>query len=163
MVSCKSGFGGFAVISKIVGSGQWKISWSAKSQWKWIWNHPGVGYPTDVLVSCMLLYHNHSHVNRRQYLFMAFNCSRQKETSPFSEIGARKVPWNSMELLVSAKLVHIKFHGIPWNSMELLVSAKLAHPKFYGIPWNFSCQRNGRTSSSMEFHGTSRVSEIGAL
>ena len=46
--------------------------------------------------------------------------------------------------------------------MELLVSAKLAHSKFHGIPWNFSCQRNWRTSSSMEFHGTARVIEIGA-
>ena len=36
--------------------------------------------------------------------------------------------------------------------MEPLVSAKLAHSKFHGIPWN-----------SMEFHGTSRVIEIGAL
>ena len=35
--------------------------------------------------------------------------------------------------------------------------------EFHRIPWNFSCQRNWRTSSSMEFHGTARVSEIGAL
>ena len=68
-----------------------------------------------------------------------------------------------MELLVSVKLAHSKFHGIPWNSMELLVSAKLAHSKFHGIPWNCSCQRNWRTASSMEFHGTARVSEIGAF
>ena len=47
--------------------------------------------------------------------------------------------------------------------MELLVSAKLAHLKFHGIPWNYSCQRNWRISSSMEFQGTARVSEIGAL
>ena len=97
------------------------------------------------------------------------------------EIGALLVPWNSMELLVSAKLAHSKFHGIPWNSMELLVSAKLAHskfhgipwkcsshrnlahPKFHGIPWNCSYHRNWRTTGSMEFHGTSRVGEIGAL
>ena len=104
------------------------------------------------------------------------------------------ISWNSMELLVSAKLAHSKFHGIPWNcsnhrnwrtqssmefhgtalvieigallvpwnSMELPVSAKLAHSKFHGIPWNFSCQRNWRTPSSMEFHGTARVIEIGA-
>ena len=94
-----------------------------------------------------------------------------------------------MELLVSAKLAHPKFHGIPWycschrnsmefhgtarvseigapkvpwNSMELLMSAKLANFKFHGIPWNCSSQRNWRTLSSMEFHGTARVSEIGA-
>ena len=63
------------------------------------------------------------------------------------------IPWNSMELLVWAKLAHSKFHGIPWKSMELLVWAKLAHFKFHGIRWNFSCQQNRRTSSSMEFHG----------
>ena len=87
-----------------------------------------------------------------------------------------------MELLVSSKLAHSKFHGIPWNcschrnwptwssmdfhgtarvseigaleipwnSMELLVSSKLAHFKFHGIPWNCSCHRNWRTPSSME-------------
>ena len=47
--------------------------------------------------------------------------------------------------------------------MELLVSAKLAHPKFHGIPWNCSCQRNWRISSSTEFHGTAHFSEIGAF
>ena len=84
-------------------------------------------------------------------------------TARVSEIGALHIPWNSMELLMSAKLAHFKFHGIPWNSMELLVSAKLAHYKFHGIPWNCSCQRNWRTQSSMEFRGTARVIEIGAL
>ena len=44
-----------------------------------------------------------------------------------------------------------------------LVSVKLVHSWFHGIPWNCSCQRNWRTLSSMEFHGTARVSEIGAL
>ena len=74
-----------------------------------------------------------------------------------------------MELLLSAKLAHPKFHGIPWNSMELLMSAKLAHPssmEFHGIPWNCSCQRNWRTRSSMEFHGipcNCVSSEIGAF
>ena len=33
---------------------------------------------------------------------------------------------------------------------------------FHGIPWDCSCQRNWRTSSSMEFHGTARVIVIGA-
>ena len=84
-------------------------------------------------------------------------------TACVSEIGALLVPWNSMELLVSLKLAYSKFHGIPWNSMEQPLSTKLAHSKFHGIPWNFSCQRNWRTSSSMEFHGTAQVSEIGAL
>ena len=74
-------------------------------------------------------------------------------TAHVSEIGALQVPWNSMELLMSAKLEHLKFHGIPWNSMGLRVSVKLAHSKFHGIPWNYSCQRNWRTPISMELHG----------
>ena len=40
---------------------------------------------------------------------------------------------------------------VPWYSMELLVSSKLAHSKFHGIPWNCSCQRNWRTPSSAKF------------
>ena len=59
-------------------------------------------------------------------------------TARVIEIGTLLVPWNSMKLLVLAKLAHPKFHGIarvseigafqvPWNSMELLVSAKLTH------------------------------------
>ena len=60
-------------------------------------------------------------------------------TVPVIEIGLFYVPWNSIELLLSAKLAHSKFHGIPWNSMELLVSSKLVHSKFHGIPWNCWC------------------------
>ena len=41
--------------------------------------------------------------------------------------GTLQFPWNSMELLVLAKLAYFRFHGIPWNSIDLLVSAKLAH------------------------------------
>ena len=47
--------------------------------------------------------------------------------------------------------------------MELLVSSKMAHSQFHGIPWNCSCQRNWHTPSSMDFHGTARVMDIGAL
>ena len=79
------------------------------------------------------------------------------------EIGTLLVPWNSMELLVSAKLSHPKFHGIPWNSMELLESSQLAHSQYHGILWNCSCHRNWRIPSSTEFHGTARVIEIGAI
>ena len=35
--------------------------------------------------------------------------------------------------------------------------------EFHGIPRNCSGQRNWRILSSMEFHGTARISEIGAL
>ena len=91
--------------------------------------------------------------------------------------GALQVPWNSMnsmELFVPSKLAHYKFHGIdrvieigatqvPWNSVEQLVSSNLAHPKFHGVPWNCSCHRNWHSPSSIEFHGTARVIEIGAL
>ena len=84
-------------------------------------------------------------------------------TSRVNEIGALLVPWNSMEFHGTAHVSEIGALEVPWNSMELLVSAKLAHSKFHGIPWHYLCQRNWRTSSSMEFHGTSRVSEIDAL
>ena len=47
-------------------------------------------------------------------------------TARVIEIGALEGPWNSMELLVSSKLAHSKFHGIPWNCWC----------QFYGIPWN---------------------------
>ena len=53
-----------------------------------------------------------------------WNCSCQRKwhnpssmefhgTADVSVIGAFLVPWNSMELLMSAKLAHLKFHGIP--------------------------------------------------
>ena len=131
-----------------------------------------------------------SHRNWRTQSSMEFH-----GTAIVIEIGALLVPWNSMELLVSAKLAHSKFHGIPWNcsshrnwrtqsstefhgtacvseiglllvpwnSMELFVSLKLAYSKFHGIPWNCFFQRNWRTPSSMEFHGTARGIEIGAF
>ena len=118
----------------------------------------------ELLVSVKLM---HSYLHG-----ITWNCSCQRilhnpdsmefhGTARVSEIGALLVP--SMELLVSAKLAHHKFHGIPWNSIELLVSAKLAHLKFHGIPRNFSCQRNWRISSSMELNGTAHVSKIGAF
>ena len=68
-----------------------------------------------------------------------------------------------MEFHGTSQVIEIGALQVPWNSMELLESSKLAQPKFHGIPLNFSCQRNWRTSSSMEFHGTARVSKIGAL
>ena len=52
-----------------------------------------------------------------------------------------------------------------WHSYLDFADVTICH----GIPWNFSCQRNWRahrnwrTPSSMIFHGTSRVSEIGAF
>ena len=39
----------------------------------------------------------------------------------------------------------------------------MEHLKFHGIPWNCSCDRNWRNPSSLEFHWTARVSEIGGL
>ena len=123
----------------------------------------------ELLVSSKLAHH--------KFLGIPWNCSCQRnwrtsssmeyhETARVIELGALLVPWNpwnSMELLVSSKLVHSKFHGIAWNSMELLVSTKLTNFKFHGIPWNCSCYRNWHIPSSMEFHGTARVIEIGAL
>ena len=108
-------------------------------------------------------FHGTARVSEIGAPWVPWNSMEFHGTARVSEIGAPKVPWNSMELPVSAKLVHSKFHWIPWNSIELLVSSKLAHHRINGIPWNFSCHRNWRTPSSMEFHGTSSVSEIGAL
>ena len=70
---------------------------------------------------------------------------------------------SSIEFHGTALVIEIGALLVPWNSMELLVSAKFAHSRFHGIPWNCSCQRNWRILSSMEFRGISRVSEIGAL
>ena len=71
-----------------------------------------------------------------------------------------------MELLVSAKLAQLKFHGIPWNCSCHRNWRTLISIEFHGIPWNCSFHRNCRTPSSMEFHGSPwnfYVSEIGAL
>ena len=68
-----------------------------------------------------------------------------------------------MEFHGTARVIEIGAPEIPENSMELLVSAKLAHLKFHGNPWNCSCHRNWRTPSSMEFHRTARFIEIGTL
>ena len=84
------------------------------------------------------------------------------------------IPWNcscqrnwrtpsSMEFHGTSRVNEIGALQVPWNSMELLVSAKLAHSKFHWIPRNCSCHWNWRPTGSMEFPGTSRVIEIGAL
>ena len=56
---------------------------------------------------------------------------------------------SSMKFHGTAHLSEIGTLQVPWNSMELLVSAKLAHSKRYGIPWNW----NLHSPSSMEFYG----------
>ena len=68
-----------------------------------------------------------------------------------------------MEFHRTARVSEIGALEVPWNSTELLVSAKLAHFKFHGIKWNCSCQRNWRILRSMEFHGTARVLKIGVF
>ena len=103
-----------------------------------------------------------------------WNFSCQRNWRILSSMEFHGIPWNcsshrnwrnqsSMEFHGTALVIEIGALLVPWNSMELLVSAKWAHSKFHGIPWNFSFQRNWRTPSSMEFHGTARGSEIGAL
>ena len=52
---------------------------------------------------------------------------------------------SSLEFHGTAGVIEIGALIVPWNSMELLVSAKLAPSKFHGIPWNCSCHRNWRT------------------
>ena len=66
-----------------------------------------------------------------------------------------------MELLVSAELAHHRINGIPWNFSCQRNWRNPSSMEFHGIPCNFSCQRNWRIWSSMEFHA--RVSEIGAF
>ena len=66
-------------------------------------------------------------------------------TTRVIEIGAVHVPWNSMELFVSSKLAHPKFHGIAWNHffcylMEPLASSILWVLNLDRIPWNLSFQ-----------------------
>ena len=101
-----------------------------------------------------------------------FSCQRNWRT--LSSMEFHGIPWNcssyrnwrtqsSMEFHGTACVSEIGLLRVPWNSMELFVSLKLAYYKFHGIPWNCFCQRNWRTPSSMEFHGTARVIEIGAL
>ena len=103
-----------------------------------------------------------------------WNCSCHRNWRTTSSMEFHRIPWNfscqrnwhilsSMEFHGTFRVSQIGALQIPWNSMEMLESSKLAHPKFHGIPWNCSCHRNWRTTSSMEFHGTSRVSEMGAF
>ena len=103
-----------------------------------------------------------------------WNCSCQRNWRTLSPMEFHGIPWNcssyrnwrtqsSMEFHGTACVCEIGLLIVPWNSMELFVSLKLAYYKFHGIPWNCFCQRNWRTPSSMEFHGTARVIEIGAL
>ena len=123
-------------------------------------------------------FHGTARVSEIGALQVPWNSTEFHGTAHVSEkLAHRKfhgIPWNfscqrnwrtpsSMEFHGTSRGSEIGALQVPWNSIELLVSAKLAHSKFHGIPWNFSCQRNWRTSSSMEFHGTARVSEIGAL
>ena len=108
-------------------------------------------------------FHGTSRVSEIGALQDLWNSMEFHGTSRVSEFGALQVPWNSMEFHGTARFIEIGAPKFPWNSMELLVSAKSAHLNFHGIPWNFSFQRNWRISSSIEFDGTARVSEIGAF
>ena len=108
---------------------------------------------------------------------MPWNCSCHRNwrtsssiefhgTAAVSEIGALQVQWNSMELLMSSKLAHLKSHEIPWHCSchrNWRITSSMEFMEFHGIvcvreigayqiPWN-----------SIKFHGTARVIEIGAL
>ena len=108
-------------------------------------------------------FHRSARVGEISAFLVPWNSMEFNGTARVIEIGALLVPWNSMEFHGPFSVSEFGALLVPWNSMELLVSSKLAHLKFHGIPWNCSCHRNWRTSSSMEFHGTARVSEIDAL
>ena len=75
----------------------------------------------------------------------------------------REVPWNSMEFHGTWSAPISLTRAVPWNSMELGVHQFRWQEQFHGIPWNFGCANFDDSSSSMEFHGTARVSEIGAF
>ena len=62
-------------------------------------------------------------------------------TARVSEIGAFKVPWNSMEFHGTARVSEIGALQVPSNSMEFHGTAhviEIGAPKFHGIPWNCS-------------------------
>ena len=133
------------------------------------------------------------HGTARQRNWRILNSMEFHGTAGVSEIGALQVPWNSMEFHGTARVSEIgapqvpssmELHGtsrvseigalqvlwnfmfFPWNCSCQRNWRTLSSMEFHGIPWNCSSHRNWRTPSSMEFHefhGTARVSEIGAL
>ena len=85
--------------------------------------------------------------------------------SKYHSISLFNAHWNLFWSKSSMELSP-EFHGTFWTIFE-------QHLWFHGIPWNlsnktsssmdYSCHRNQRSPSSMEFHGTVRVIEIGTL
>ena len=138
--------------------------------WRWWWLR---GTPTTSIMTASTKYQQIAGriQNIHKILGIPWNCSCQRNwhipssifhgTAPVSGIRAFQVPWNPMDFHGTARDGEIGALQVPWSSMKLLVLAKLANPKFHGIPWNCSWRRNWRTPSSMEFHETARVSEIG--
>ena len=104
----------------------------------------------------------HSKLATSKFHGIPCNCSCQRHwctpssmefhaTARVSDIGAPQVPWNSMKLLVSAKLAHSKFSKIcakqvPWNSVIFflfngtVVSSICWVLNLDRIPWNLSFQ-----------------------
>ena len=78
----------------------------------------------------------------------------------------RDIPWNSIELWSR----QIENHRVPWDSMELGGRHFKWHKVFHGIPSNIPRNSmelwsppNEISLSSMEFHGTLRLSFYGML
>ena len=88
---------------------------------------------------------------RNDALLIPWNCSchRNWRTTSSSDFHA------------TVRLSEIGALQFPWNSMKLLVSAKLAHSTFHGIPWNCSC--HGTWSLQFPWNSTARVIEIGPI
>ena len=135
------------------------------------WHEQFHGIPWNLNCSCQRNWRTQSSM---EFHGIPWNCSCQRNWCILSSMEFHEIPWNcscqrnwrtqsSMEFHGTSHVSEMGALQVPWNSMELLVSAKLAHSKFHGIPWNCSCQRKLRTQKSMELHGTSHVSEIGAL
>ena len=93
-------------------------------------------------------------------------CGNFADTS--SSMEYHGIPRNSECANFADTSSSMEFHGtwsapisltpaVPWNSMELGVRQFRWNQQFHGIPWIVKCANFADTSSSLEFHGTSRA------
>ena len=147
------------------------IPWNCSCQRNWrTWSSMGF-HGISWNCSC---HRNWRTPSSKEFHGIPWNCSCHRNWRTPNSMEFHGIPWNCSCHRNWHTPSSVEFHGItyncsfqrndaplfPWNSMELLVSSKLAHQKFLGFPWNCSCQRNWRTPSSMEYHGTAGVSSM---
>ena len=120
------------------------IPWNCSCQWNWLTRNSTESHGTvrgsEIDTPCSMEFHGPDRVIEIDA----------------HEIQFHATPWNSMEMLMIAKLAHSKFHGIPWNSWNCWGQRNwrtLNSTEFHRIPWNCSCQRNWHPSNSTEFPG----------